>query len=371
MTMETQKNSYSDLYLMLSPIYDTLHLRRCNLGDKGFEEFALENVLRAHDQALFPNNWMFHYHFSEEQIPRIKSLDGMHRRDFFQKLRPALLEEGITPLHILPLDRALYLHIHCKPLLASCRDIPTLALSDLFARDGNPDFELNLARPPFRAYTAVKTCQGVLLFTPTPKGARLLEGFMQNIADNFFLPQMPETEITISKLPAFDSELQDFADLCPLYKPSLTQRQKEMILAPAIFESEKILGNGLEYFHLDMAPTWSNYHKLVFPNNRTGLSCTQRNFNIMRLLAIAETGHFIYKFQNGMPETFSYRSSFSDLVKDRTPQYTELVSRRAKELLDRDFPDLRGRLAEQNQMQQQAQDKPDRLYESRSKGLKF
>ena len=111
-----------------------------------------------------------------------------------------------------------------------------------------------------------------------------------------------------------------------------------MILAPAIFESEKILGNGLEYFHLDMAPTWSNYHKLVFPNNRTGLSCTQRNFNIMRLLAIAETGHFIYKFQNGMPETFSYRSSFSDLVKDRTPQYTELVSRRAKELLDRDFP---------------------------------
>lgn len=144
-----------------------------------------------------------------------------------------------------------------------------------------------------------------------------------------------------------------------------------MILAPAIFESEKILGNGLEYFHLDMAPTWSNYHKLVFPNNRTGLSCTQRNFNIMRLLAIAETGHFIYKFQNGMPETFSYRSSFSDLVKDRTPQYTELVSRRAKELLDRDFPDLRGRLAEQNQMQQQAQDKLDRLYESRSKGLKF
>ena len=68
--METQKNSYSDLYLMLSPIYDTLHLRRCNLGDKGFEEFALENVQRAHDQALFPNNWMFHYHFSEEQIPR-------------------------------------------------------------------------------------------------------------------------------------------------------------------------------------------------------------------------------------------------------------------------------------------------------------
>ena len=56
MTMETQKNSYSDLYLMLSPIYDTLHLRRCNLGDKGFEEFALENVQRAHDQALFPNN---------------------------------------------------------------------------------------------------------------------------------------------------------------------------------------------------------------------------------------------------------------------------------------------------------------------------
>ena len=92
MTMETQKNSYSDLYLMLSPIYDTLHLRRCNLGDKGFEEFALENVQRAHDQALFPNNWMFHYHFSEEQIPRIKSLDGMHRRDFFQKLRPALLD---------------------------------------------------------------------------------------------------------------------------------------------------------------------------------------------------------------------------------------------------------------------------------------
>ena len=91
MTMETQKNSYSDLYLMLSPIYDTLHLRRCNLGDKGFEEFALENVQRAHDQALFPNNWMFHYHFSEEQIPRIKSLDGMHRRDVFQKLRPALL----------------------------------------------------------------------------------------------------------------------------------------------------------------------------------------------------------------------------------------------------------------------------------------
>lgn len=369
--METHKTGYSDLYLMLNPIYDTLHLRRCNLGDTGFEEFALENVQRAHDQALFPNNWMFHYHFSEEQLPRLKSLDGMHRRDFFQKLRPALLEEGIAPSHILPLDRALYLYTHNQPLLSSFQDVPSLTLRDLFARDGNPDFELNLARPPFRAYTAVKTCQGVLLFTPTPKGARLLEGFMQNIADNFFLPQMPETEIIISKLPAFDPEWKDFADLCPLYKPSFTQRQEEMTLAPAIFESPKIFENGLECLHFNLTPTWLNYNDLVFPDNKTGLNCSHRNFNILCLLSIAETGNIIPNFQNTTPKVFSYWSIFRELEKNGSEQSAGIAATRAKEILDRDFPNIRGRMVERDQTQRQPQDMSDMFYENKSKGLKF
>ena len=52
---------------MLSPGFDTLHLKRGADGS-GFSAFAEDNARKAMESPFIPDNWLFHYHFSDEQL---------------------------------------------------------------------------------------------------------------------------------------------------------------------------------------------------------------------------------------------------------------------------------------------------------------
>lgn len=340
--METPNTLNHDLYLMLGPGFDTLHLRRCNEGDTGFEIFIRGNIGRLQEEAIFPDNWLFHYQFTEAQVRNIKALDTLRSRDYFRKLMPIFLKEKVTPSHIVPLERALELEYRELPLLSSNHEIPITHLRNLLPCDGNIGYELNLVRPPFMAYTAIETCQGVLLFTPTLKGARQFENYMQNLADNFFLPQMPEKEITISKLPAFDPTLRHYADMYPLKKRNALGKNVHCELPPNIFAQKDSLINAIEYLHYDLTPSWRNFCHLIFPTDNFGLHCSQQNYDIMRLLYTAETGRVLFPDMDADTYTYSYIRDFNFLL-GKEPSESR-ARELAGTLLQRDFPEIRERL---------------------------
>ena len=104
------KSHYPDLYLTLSPSHDTLHIKRSTEGMPGFRKFVLRNAEPYRDEPIAPDNWMFHYEFSDKQLARLPELSGLQSRDYFKTLYPALRREDILPATILPLNLS-FIHI--------------------------------------------------------------------------------------------------------------------------------------------------------------------------------------------------------------------------------------------------------------------
>ncbi len=363
--MESQRIIYDDLYLMLGPTFDSLHIRRSNEGVKGFEHFAWGNIQRLKNADLPPDNWMFHYRFTPEQLERLPKINGLRSRDYFRKLLPGLRHEGITPRHILPLDSAMQLEERDEFILEPLLNRPEMPLGHLLPLENNYIYELSMARPLFQAYMAVKTCQGVLLFSPTKHGADLLQGYLQQTADHFFAPQMPQTELAIYRVPAFDPSLKDFADRVPRIRHNPMKAPEATSLPPDLFASEKSLNGGLEILRSDMTPTWQNFNRLVFPQAATGLNCSQRNYEIMHLLCIAQTGMATPKLFGADDFHSRYAALFKKMEDDNAGPAE--LQRRAQQLLDSEFEPIRGREPEHALTQTPLLPEPDNISVHRMK----
>lgn len=304
------KQQGRNLYLLLSPNFNTLHLKRCDEHQTGFEKFVLQNVRNSMQDALCPDNWMFHYQFTPTETNAIKALSGIRSRDYFRNLMPALRQYGIHPVHVIPMERARRLYADKRPVLCSEREAPTLHLREFLTDSTNLD--LNLIRPPFNAYTAVKTHQGALLFSQNAKGARLLEGLLQHIADNFFSSQIPDTEISIYKVPAFDPALKDYVNLWPEVRRNPLKPHLLDTLSPERFAPERLLRDGAECLFYGLSPQWQNFCQLVLPTRFSGLHCSQRNYDIAQLLCIEQTGRMFRSSDNG-EHTFSFSKEFAGI----------------------------------------------------------
>ena len=336
----TDKSRYPDLYLTLNPSHDTLHIKRSTEGRAGFRKFVLRNAEPYRDEPIAPDNWMFHYEFSDKQLARLPELSGLKSRDYFKTLYPALRREDILPATILPLNRALGLLNTDRSLFATCREALVTRLSSLLPAG----HALDLVLPPFRAYNAVKTFQGVLLFTPTPDGSKRLEGFMQHLADSFYEPQMPHESIDIYQVPAFDASLAQYADLCPKV-PGNPLGQNELLVPPEAFAPESVLREGMEMLHYDMAPTWENFNALTMPPYHSGLHASQRNYDISCLQRYADRGYTLPAQIEHDIYSFSYTKQFEELyrlVPAQWPSHENQVRLLANRILQRDFPDIRG-----------------------------
>lgn len=285
--METKNNRQTpDLYLMLSPGFDTLHLKRGAEWVEGFSAFAENNARKAMESPFIPDNWLFHYHFSDEQLQLLSgALAAPRNREYFREMLPALQQNQIHPLQILTLRDA------CQAIQAGVRvDMPKKEkLIDLFTSNRVED-ELNLVLPPFQCWKAVSTCQGTLLFSNSPKGNRLLEHYLQYQADHFYNPQMPQTQLVIGLLPKFDRSLSRFVDRCPKLNTFDDDSGELLNLPPEIFAPDDVMHNANLQYRLHMDPCWQNCEELLLPANETGLHCSQRNYEIMFLQCAVDNG---------------------------------------------------------------------------------
>ena len=355
MSQIPDRPQYPDLYLTLNPSHESLHIKRSADGLPGFRRFVGKNADPFLDEPMVPDNRMFYYRFTPRQLGRLPELEGVKCRAYFKKLLPALRREGVVPEKILPLNTAIMLEFADRSFFDSCREVPLVPLASLLPAGHT----LDLALPPFRAYTAVETKQGVLLFSPTLDGSRRLEGYMQHLADTFFDPSMPHDEVNIHQIPAFDPKLSGYADCCPKFPngmPFLKQSDPERIVPPEAFAPKAVLKDGVELLHYDMSPTWENFDRLTMPPQRSGLHVSQRNYDISCLLRYAERGYILPAEMEHDVYSFTYAKRFEDLyrlVPEQWPSSENQVRLLAERILRTDFPDIRhgiGQQAEEMQL---------------------
>lgn len=347
--MKSTSEKFHDLYLMLGPRFDTLSLRRSNEGTEGFEAFAMKNAQRALEKGFFPDNWLVHYQFSDEQLPRLP-LSIERNVNYFRTMLPAINKQGVEPLHTLPLERACLLYDRDKPILATYDQVPTSKVRDFTTSGSNNAPEMLKARPPFNAYNAVEIEQGVLLFTPTIRGLEKLENFLQYTADHFFnsVGVLSSLTMSIHRIPAFNPALQKLADNWP---DNTAQTMKDLSSDQVceLFAGKSVLQAGIECHRFNMRPTLENFQLFATPTKHTGLRISRFN---------ADLGHLLHIQKNGITDKLPFPNenlqytpipsieSIREVMHEPqvTPRGVEglqcAAKTRAKDLIDHLFPEF-------------------------------
>lgn len=348
--MPSPSDHYHDLYLMLGPHFDTLSLRHSNEGTAGFEAYAAKNARRALEKGYFPDNWLFHYQFAEEQLARVP-LSAERNENYFRTLLPALNKQNVVARHILPLERASMLYDQGKPLLSTYEQVQTSKVCDFTTSGSNNALEMRNTRPPFDAYNAVEIGLGVLLFSPTDHGLHKLENFLQYTADHFFNSVGVLSSLTMSlhRVPAFDPALKKAVDIWPDDTAATLKNRSTDDVCELFLRKSAICGS-IVCHKFDMRPTLENFKIFVTPTKHTGLAISRFN---------ADLGHLLYIEKNGITaeapfptEEVDYTpitgiESLREVMRDA--QVTEKgiqrlqygAKARAADLIDRLFPEYK------------------------------
>lgn len=119
--------------------------------------------------------------------------------------------------------------------------------------------ELKDVLPDFRACNAVELSEGVLLFSPSVKGDKLLHTLMRDIAAGFFDMNMNQTVMKFYQVPLFDPSWKPYVD---------TYRQGMSVdnFGPAqagtttlLYAEKSVLGSGIATGKMDLSPTPEAY----------------------------------------------------------------------------------------------------------------
>ena len=355
-------STYHDLYITLNPAFETIHIKHSDQGNKGFEDFAFKNISPYLDEAISPDNWMFHYRFSDEQLNALPELKGTRCREYFSTLHPSLKRCGIAPRHILPYDRALGLADRGLSPLTPTQDRQVTTLSALMPSS----YALNLVRPHFNAYTAIRTSQGVLLFSPTKNGSELFKRYMQDIADRFYRPGLQEEKLDIHLLPAFSGNFKQYADKYDIRKGEADDQAE-------IYLPDAVLRQAAPCLHYDLTPTWENFERLTLPLNETKLNVSQENYDITCLQKIALGELRPSQIKNNGQMEFTYGDELS-MLQNIVENEDELcftymdIECEVALILHEDFPGIRDTL--QIAQEQEEFHIPDIYQSHHSNGLK-
>lgn len=223
---------------------------------------------------------------------------------------PELRRHGIFPEGIVRLRDAVFCREHDLPVTTEHAVLVGHSAYAAYMRQVD-DPDLQLVLPRFKAWTAVETPKGILLFSQTEQGERRFRNFMQYVADHFYNTAFAVDELRIYDLPHFDPSLKRLVNKLPMLGPTdyLADRPDEQWPVRVMAETT-VLGNAAIRTRLDMAPTWQNYHRLTDPNGDFKLHARQPNGEIANLLFVQERGCLpdgfadFYPFGTGLREVF-------------------------------------------------------------------
>lgn len=331
--MDAMNKHYGDLYLALNPSYDCYCIRIGNQGAEGFRQLVEEEAYIArHAGPCIADLGLFHYHFSPEQKNRIPKISGKFSDHYFHKLLPELRRHGIFPENVVRLRDAVFCQEHNLPVMAEHASFAQHPDYAVYARQTD-DPELRLILPRFKAWTAVETPKGVLLFSQSEQGERRLRDFMQYVADHFYNPAFALEELRIYDLPQFDPSLKGLENKLPMLGRTdyLADRPEEPWTAKMMADCS-VLGNAAIRSRLDMAPTWRNYYRLTDPSGEFGQKVTSPNGDIANLLFVQEKGCL----PDGCADTYPARMRLCEAFRPIEKALADAPTREETETLQRE-----------------------------------
>lgn len=262
-------------------------------------------------------------------------------REYFSRLSPKFAEQGVTPAHIVRLRDAVYCREKYIPLLT-----PEAAYSVISKREDYMDTqmgygayipELKGVLPDFHACNAVELSDGVLLFSPTVKGDKMLQTLMRDIASDFFNPRMDKSYMKFHQLPLFDLSLRDQVDKWrpPLINDNSGPAEPDRITTGYLDKS--VLRNGIPTGEFDLSPTPKAFWELakadIFGHKR--FDNEETNQAIAHLLYIKEHGQMPDPKISGICRTIQALEYF---VREDGP---DALKAKAGELLKLNCPNIR------------------------------
>lgn len=240
-----------DVYMTYDNANRLMHASIREEGTSGFLRYIREDMTTVQRHGLNPHMWVTHYRFPDGRaVPPMKK-ESMP--DYMRLVADAARKHGGSCLHTANIADLFYcLRKGIVPLTPASQRTALAQENDYnpIAEYGSNMPHSDALIPEYRAYTAIETREGVVVFTNTPEGERQRQAFEKYHEVNFFNPAQPGGQMNYFEIIAEPSAMQGHTD-------KLTGGLKEGFAEAFTDPSVTRQGRCLRTFNMD--PSAENY----------------------------------------------------------------------------------------------------------------
>ena len=265
--MKKKEIQPGSLYLTYDSFKHILHAKRTSEGIDGFLRYMREDMEYVLREGHNPNIWMSYFQFPDRRdIPLLRHENSVKSNgyasghfDYFDAITHAAERHNGRCRHTVNMADAIYcMRNEIIPLT------PAADRNTLIQRPDYPDAiqgygtnmpQTNVALPEYRAYMALETSEGVVLFSHTPEGQRQRKTYEKYHELNFFNPSQPGGKLCYWEIIADPFKLQGKVDC--LASPSNEDPKNGFKHA---FVDREILQQGHSVREYDLSPNLENYN---------------------------------------------------------------------------------------------------------------
>lgn len=287
--MQTMSPTPVHVYLTYDCDRNVQHIICGGDATNGFLKYIREDTAYVKQQGLNANLWMAHYFFRDKRhIPDFSRSD---LKEYMNKIAAAAERHAGKCLHSISMKDFLFCNEHgIIPLTPQAETSQLVQHEDYPGTDNSIDSEIcqpNLVLPEYRAYQALSSHHGVLIFSNSEGGDRQRNMYESYIEHNYFTSANPGGALNYYEVIADPSKMTEKID--KLQFNDLPNSIKEA------FADETILSQGRRVKTIYLERTIENYLAFCKRNDpkTKGKRLTDLSFGEIwnRLTDIANPGH--------------------------------------------------------------------------------
>lgn len=254
--MKNTENLTGSLYLTYDSFKHILHASRKGTGTDGFLRYIHQEMTYVLRGGHNPSVWMACFDFPDHRnIPPITTA-ALKAGDYFDRVMEAVERSGGRCRHTVNLWDALYcVSNDIVPLTPGAEHIRLIERPDY--PDPAEGYGANMPRPhyvlpEYRAYIAVETPGGIVLFSHTEEGRRQRQEYELYHERNFFNPAQPDGAFRYWEVVADPFKVQDQVDC-------IRKAQQQGEGFKAAYVERPILEQGHVLHEYDLTKNANNY----------------------------------------------------------------------------------------------------------------
>lgn len=252
--MSRDKPQQGCLYMTYNSFKEVMHARGSEEGTNGFLEYMHGDLSHVVQKGHNTNLWLSYFHFPDRRD--IPSLQQAASDGYYNKVVTAAKDHNASCRYTINMHDALFCIEHdIVPLTpdAECAKLRMMPDYLPVGEFGDNMPRQNACLPQYRAYEAIQTELGVLLFSYTPEGQRQREEYERYHEQNFFSPSQPGGMMRYYEVIAEPQSVKGAVDILPQEGNRTTNALKDA------YVDEEILSDGRLMREYNMTPNGDNY----------------------------------------------------------------------------------------------------------------